>query len=204
VIELTTSLLRGLRGQMAWRYRYDGQLGLQVEFGRPRLEELPILRPTSRSFRRLGIVRRRPRVCAVGTWYLFGVHGSWRLLYRDRPIARPSSSVRVIHETRLDGLKVLAVHVDDRTGRTAFRFEEGFVLDLRRDAQSPADEIWIMRKPSGYYLSVYGNGRYDHGPGAGNDRRRGVKGRPLRTLRRGVNAKNPSSSRSRGPSRAAL
>ncbi len=65
------------------------------------------------------------------------------------------------------------------TGATAFSFDLGSVVEVRRFERTSTDELWILNKPNGYFLSVRGDGTYDHVPGSGLDNRPGVKRRPL-------------------------
>ena len=47
--------------------------------------------------------------------------------------------------------------------------------DVRRFERDSEDELWLLYKPSGYVLSVRGDGQYSHRPGSGSDKRRGVE-----------------------------
>ena len=62
------------------------------------------------------------------------------------------------------GTRVVAV--EPETGATRFVFDLGCVLHCRRFERDTDAELWMLYKPSGYVLSVHGNGTFSHQRGS--------------------------------------
>ena len=80
---------------------------------------------------------------------------------------------------QLNGQKLMEVQVNPETGATRFVFDLGSILEAYRLDPEDDDELWWLYEPSGYVLSVRGDGTYDHEPGSGTDERPAVVRRPL-------------------------
>jgi len=76
----------------------------------------------------------------------------------------------------IKGHKLMAVSIDPRSGRTVFSFDLGATLEVRRMKAADRECLWELREPTGYVLSIRGDGTYDNGPASGTDRRPGVRG----------------------------
>ena len=88
----------------------------------------------------------------------------WRLTSEGVALATGSSSFKRIERAmaQLEGQKLVGVEVDSGTGATRFAFDLGCVLNCRRFESSSDAELWMLYKPSGYVLSVHGNGTFSH------------------------------------------
>ena len=62
----------------------------------------------------------------------------------------------------LGGQELVSVVVEPKTGATRFAFDLGCVLNCRRFERDTDAELWMLYKPSGYVLSVHGNGNFSH------------------------------------------
>ena len=56
----------------------------------------------------------------------------------------------------------MSIVVEPETGATHFAFDLGCVLHCRRVERDTDAELWMLYKPSGYVLSVHGNGTFSH------------------------------------------
>ncbi len=63
---------------------------------------------------------------------------------------------------RLDGQKLTSVEILPLTGATKFVFDLGCTLECRRFSKDSNKELWTLYKPSGYVLSVFGDGTFCH------------------------------------------
>jgi len=72
---------------------------------------------------------------------------------------------------QLAGQELVSVAVEPETGATRFVFDLGCVLHCRRFKRDTDDELWMLYKPSGYVLSVHGNGTFSHQRGTEVEKR---------------------------------
>jgi hypothetical protein len=154
---------RPLYGQPCWGLRYSRNLNLSMNFGKPSLH----IREPRNTESKLEAVRRwaaRRQVTVRGEWWLWIYCCYWRLTDGELPLATGSSSFRQIERAtaQLEGQKLVRVEVEPRTSATCFAFDLGCLLRCRRFERDTDDELWILYKPSGYVLSVQGNGMFYH------------------------------------------
>jgi len=170
-------------GQLCWGVTYYRMTNLSMNFGTPRLEV--VREPQERKsrdplIRRIG---RRRHVSVTGRWSLWVYLSYWKICYKGHEATSGSSLRKIGGATGdIEGQRLVNVEVDRETGATRFSFDLGGTLAVRRRERDCDDELWILRKPSGYFLSVRANGNYDHVPGCG--KRRGVRGRQLPVMRK--------------------
>jgi hypothetical protein len=134
-----------------------------MNFGKPSLH---VRKPfttdsTSEAVRRIA---SRRRVTVRGEWWLWIYCCYWRLTTGDLELATGSASFRRIERAtaQLEGQELLSVAVEPETGATRFAFDLGCVLHCRRFERDTDAELWMLYKPSGYVLSVHGNGTFSH------------------------------------------
>lgn len=155
-----------LYGQPCWGLRFGRHVNLSMNFGKPSLQIREPYQTASKS----DAVRRmaaRRLVTVRGEWWLWVFCCYWRLTVDGLPLATGSSSFRRIERAlaQLEGQQLLAVDVQPKTGATRFAFDLGCVLHCRRFERDTDDDLWTLYKPSGYVLSVHGNGTFSHHPG---------------------------------------
>src|SRR5204863_2501199 len=100
-------------------------------------------------------------------WWLWVFCSYWRLNSAGMDSVTGSCSIKKIQKViaQLSGQKVIAVTINPETGATRFAFDLGCLLDCRRFEPDDAD-LWTLYKPSGYTLSVHGDGTVSHQPGS--------------------------------------
>jgi hypothetical protein len=144
---------------------------LWINFGKPslRIREPYETKSKSEFIRRWA---RQRMVSLVGQWQLNLFCCYWSLSISGDLLASSSSSGRRVQKAivHLQGQRLVSVRINPKTGATRFDFDLGSVLDCRRFEKDSQDELWILYKPSGYVLSVQGNGTYCHGPGSQSPR----------------------------------
>ena len=154
---------RQLYGQPCWGFRYDGNLNLSMSFGRPSLHvrEPYTTKSKSEAIRRLAS-RRNIRV--RGEWWLWIFCSYWRITSGGRILATGSDSRRAIDRAilALEGQKLTSANVNPNTGATCFIFDLGGVLECRRFEKDSDSELWMLYKPTGYVLTINGNGTFSH------------------------------------------
>lgn len=161
--DVIDSSFRSLCGRPCWGVRYDRQLNLSLNFGKPSLD----VREPYDSASPSDLIRQRASqrdITVRGQWWLWIYCCFWRLTSGDLDLATGSSSLRRIERAtqQLDGQKLVSVAVLPSTGATRFEFDLGCVLHCRRFEQNSADELWTLYKPRGYVLSICGNGTFSH------------------------------------------
>lgn len=157
-----------LEGHPCWGLNHDPQVNLSLNFGKPSLD---IREPFQTNFksefaRRVAAGRR---VTVRGEWWLWLLGCHWSLCSQNQRLATGTSSAKSIDRAirDLDGQKLISVEVHSRTAATRFLFDLGGVLKCRRFDQDSAIDLWSLYKPTGYVLSVYGNGTFTHQRGTG-------------------------------------
>ena len=175
--------LERARGQYCWGVEYDRYFNLSMYIGNPRLDVREPFESTSpnKASRRFAAHRDvRPR----GEWRLWLRVARWSIREGGQTLATISSSLRQKRGAMsdLEGQKLVDLRVDVRTGASCFTFDLGGVLDVRRFNRGDDDHLWDLWKPSGYVLSVRGDGTYDHEPASELDRRPRLERRPLTDL----------------------
>lgn len=152
-----------LYGRPCWGLRYDRMLNLSLNFGKPslRIREPFNTDSTSEAVRQLA---SRRRVTVRGEWWLWLYCCYWRLTTGELELATGSSSLRRLERAtaQLEGQDLVSVAVEPQTGATRFAFDLGCVLHCRRFERDADAELWLLYKPSGYVLSVHGNGTFSH------------------------------------------
>jgi hypothetical protein len=164
--------LQPLYGQPCWGLCYHQNLNLTMNFGKPslRVREPYITDSQSEIVRRMAA---RRRVTVRGEWWLWIYLCYWRLTSDNLEMGTGSSSLRRIKRatSQLAGQALVSVDVEPETGATRFVFDLGCVLHCRRFERDADDELWTLYKPSGYVLSVHGNGTFSHQRGTEIEKR---------------------------------
>jgi hypothetical protein len=160
-----------LYGQPCWGLRCPRYTNLQMNFGKPSLCIREPFETTSNSQAVRDIAARR-LVTVRGQWLLWIWCSYWKLTSDDLELATGSCSFRRIERAmfKLEGQKLDSIEVDPRTGATRFAFDLGCVLHCRRFERDTDAELWLLYKPSGYVLSVHGNGTFSHQRGTEVDK----------------------------------
>ena len=152
-----------LIGLPCWNVHYDGNTGLWLQFGAPRLH-IREPRPGVGSTDRVREHFSYRLVTLRGEWTFAVTCGRWALELRSERAATDRSADRRMATAiaRLDGQRFTAVEIDSGTGRTVLRFDLGAVL---RIAGSDCDDgdLWTLYKPRGRALSVRSTGEYADG-----------------------------------------
>lgn len=158
---------QSLYGKPCWGVRHDRQLNLSMNFGTPSLDIREPYVTKSESEAAKSMASRR-NVTVRGEWWLWIYCSYWSLTSDDGRLATSSSSARQIERAiqQLDGQKLVSAVVNPETGATQFVFDLGCVLDCRRFERNSDKELWMLYKPSGYVLSVHGNGAVSHERGS--------------------------------------
>jgi hypothetical protein len=154
---------RELYGQPCWGIDYSKFLNLWINFGEPRLyvrEPYQTKRKTKVALDMASRRVARPR----GEWRLWIYCSNWRLSKNGDSLAFSSSSYKRIQLAinKLNGERLVSVQINPKTGLTRFSFDLGCFLECRRFEKETDDALWVLYKPSGYTLSVHGNGTYCH------------------------------------------
>src|SRR5262245_4374853 len=161
-----------LFGKPCWGLRYDGNLNLSMNFGKPSLHVREPFNTgsTSEAVRRMA---SRRQVTVRGEWWLWMYCCYWRLTSGDLELATGSSSFRrIVRATeQLSGQELVSLAIDPQTGATRFVFDLGCALHCRRFRRDSDDGLWKLYKPSGYVLSVHGNGTFSHQRGTEVEKR---------------------------------
>lgn len=157
---LIDSQLQPLFGLPCWGLHHAPQLNLSLNFGPPSLEirEPRVAAEGSSEAIRQHLARRQ--VTVHGKWWLWLRLCYWRLDLHGERLATGSSSNRRIELAlfELSGQKLVSVRVDSETGATSFEFDLGCRLNCRRFSKDAADELWVLYRPQGDVVSVYGDG----------------------------------------------
>ena len=161
--EKIDSWFQPLCGQPCWGLRFDVNLNLSMNFGRPSLHIREPFRADSKSETVQRIASRRC-VTVRGEYWLWIYCCYWRLTAGELQLATGSSSFRRIERAtaQLSGQKLASVAVEPETGATRFVFDLGCALHCRRFERDTDAELWMLYKPNGYVLSVHGNGNLSH------------------------------------------
>jgi hypothetical protein len=152
-----------LYGRPCWGLRYDRTLNLSINFGQASLHVREPFRTDSTS-EALRLMASQRRVTVRGEWWLWIYLCYWRLTSNDLELATGSSSRRRIERAtaQLAGQQLVSVAIEPNTGASRFVFDLGCVLHCRRFKRDSDAELWMLYKPGGYVLSVYGNGTFSH------------------------------------------
>lgn len=141
-------ILASTLGMPCWQVRWDGNVGLDLNFGQPRLviREPRAQRP-GHPRENAGLARRGAHL--HGTRWLVCHPGHWRLAVgRDAPVRDTSSSRRLdLAVARLRGEMLVAVGVQPGAGVTRFHFDLGSSIEVRRRARAALaqrEELWSV------------------------------------------------------------
>lgn len=158
-----------IKGLPCWGVYFQRQLNLSMNFGEPSLKIREPFVATSDSERVKQMASLR-NVTVRGKWWLWIYCCHWRLDSGDSKLATGSSSNRSIERAimQLDGQKLVSVEIKPDSGATRFVFDLGCVLSCRRFDRVTDDKLWTLYKPSGYVLSVHGDGTFCHQRGSDN------------------------------------
>ena len=155
-----------LYGQPCWGIHFDPRLNLSLNFGKPSLR----IREPYRSKAKSEVIQRlaaRRSARLRGQWWLWMFCSYWRLSSHGTDSVTGSCSNSKIQRAlvQLSGQKLVSATIKPATGATRFAFDLGCLLECRRFAQDDAD-LWTLYKPSGYTLSVHGDGTMSHHRGS--------------------------------------
>jgi len=154
-------------GLPCWQVRWDNQVGLDMNFGVPKMEvEEP--KVSSAHSERVRALFARRRVFFRGTHWLVITPFTWSIQLADGLRASASSSAKrqdiVCH--RLAGEKLTAIQISPTSGRTQFYFDLGAKITVRGEHVSPFDEddLWSLHaRARGRFVAVHGGGGYRAG-----------------------------------------
>jgi hypothetical protein len=134
-----------------------------MNFGKPSIRVREPFNTNSKSKAVQRMAARRS-VTVRGEWWLWIYCCYWRLTSDSLELATGSSSSRRIDRAtaQLEGQELISVEVEPDTSATRFLFDLGCVLHCRRFERDTDSELWTLYKPSGYVLSVHGNGTFSH------------------------------------------
>ena len=160
---LISRYFQPLIGRPCWNVHYHEQLNLSLNFGTPTLE---IREPyaTDSTNARVRARAARRNVTVRGEWWLWIYLADWRLTNeRHRPV-HSAASVNKIEEAilELDGQALIGLEVDPKCGTTLFEFDLGSRLECTPHQDETRSELWMLYRPTGYVLSVYGDGTCTH------------------------------------------
>jgi hypothetical protein len=169
--------LRPMLGEICWDVRYPNwPFSLDMNLGKPGMEVRQPKRKLTVKEAMQWVkggkydphldARRWARL--VGQWWLSIDIAYVRFAYEGVTLASTSSTDRrkTIAGRYLAGQKVKLVEIDAATGFTRFCFDLGVVVDVRRRAAGSHEELWTLRLPDGYFLSIHGDGTYAHDVGS--------------------------------------
>lgn len=165
--------------QPCWDVNYSLWPSLSFNFGKPKLKFETCKNDPVRD-RRL-----RTLTGIWAEWHFWALHAYWKLTVismdgKSKLTAANSSTTKQKYDAcrLLTGQRLSAVEIDNEAARTTLRFDLGAGLIIRRPT-SKTKELWSLAEPNGYYLSINGDGTYDHKPGSGIDGRPSVQNRPI-------------------------
>ena len=159
-------IIRGALGLPCWQVRWDGQVGLDMNFGEPHMVVRQPRKSDSSSARVRALFARRA-VFLRGTHALVAYPGCWRLRTSDGAVVRESHSVKRLNSAvgRLSGEIPVGLAIDPFTGRSEFFFDLGGRVSVRWPPGVAIDddaELWSMHSRS-RYVAVFAGGRYATG-----------------------------------------
>ena len=155
-------LIASTMGMPCWQVRWDGNVGLDLNFGPPRLIIREPRAVRTKSARVRAVFTRRS-ASLNGSHWLVCQPGVWRLTLRDGTVVRNSSSVRRLNQAvaKLRGEMLVGVAVHALTGRTFFAFDLGGLIEVRRRSRAelaPDEELWSLSSRTRWAI-VDGAGR---------------------------------------------
>jgi len=169
ILELDCSL-RDLPGTLCWGVHFTRLTNLSMQFGEPSLrvvhEPVANIRVPrkARNVPAEEVQRRanRRQVFVGGRWSLWVYHANWRIIRSGASLASKSSAMRKMGPALLDlqGQRLVGVTVNPRSGATQFEFDLDTVLEVRRQAHSSTDELWLLYGSDGYLRSLRGDGSF--------------------------------------------
>ena len=175
--------LRPMYGTVCWDVTYHPMLNLSFQLGQPGLKidgETEFKGPED-----LGPCElRKRRIRIEGQWFVWIYHAYWTIRAKGRTVASTSAPDRLKRMAArfLEGQRLTEIQIKPGTGQTAFAFDLGASLTVRRIRRSSKDELWSVNKPNGYVLCIRGDGTFDHEPSSGTDGRPRIVRRPLPML----------------------
>jgi len=180
ISSIVARAIRTACGHICWQVEWHPTLNLSFQLGPPKMEiggescSAELKGPKGGSLR-----KRRVSVC--GRWFIWVYHAYWAIQAIDTVVASTSSPdwLKDVGARFLTGQRLLSIEVCPRTGRTVFAFDLDASLVVRRITRDSEDELWCLHEPTGYVLSVRGDGTFDHEPGSGPDGRPRIVRRPL-------------------------
>ena len=166
---------------VCWQVRWDNQVGLDMNFGRPHLVIREPRRSSSRWPRVRALAARR-RAHLHGTHWLQIAPEAWEIVLDDGTRARRGAAARQsdVACARLTGERLVEVRIDVKTGVSEFRFDLGGVIRVRRPrgwGTEPDDQLWTLHGPGHQYVAVFAGGTYSYG----STRRADAVPRPMST-----------------------
>ncbi len=157
-------VLSSALGLPCWRVRWDSQVGLDMNFGPPRMETREPRRITGGSPRVRAQFARRA-IYLRGSHWLVVSPGTWRLVLADGLSVRDTSSAKRLDMAvaRLNGEMLDGVSVDGHTGASVFHFDLGAQIFVRgRLGRSDDTELWSLSSRA-RVVEIHAGGRYRSG-----------------------------------------
>lgn len=165
MIPAALRVLASVFGLPCWQVRWDGQVGLDMNFGAPRLS-IRQPRASSSGSTRVRAQMARRGVHLHGTHWLLVGPGTWRLELADGLAVRDSSSAKRLDMAvaRLNGEILEGIRMDGASGTTLFLFDLGSRLLVRGGSGAPhGSELWSLNDRS-HSVEVYMGGQYACAP----------------------------------------
>lgn len=154
-----------LIGMPSWEVKRGHGSFVTLEFGEPILE---IGEPSDTLVFLDGAPPRLPTRSAYvhGQWHLWIYCCDWQLTAKQIELAHSESDdIRMARALRiLNGQALVSVDVDHNDGSTVFKFDLGCKMATRPYDDEPHEQ-WMMKDPSGCWLSVRSDGRYSQTDG---------------------------------------
>jgi len=155
-------MLNSLYGKICLLYSLikgrKGVASLSLDFGKPSLSITGPYKPPNPSF-----LDNRRIVSIRGEWILDFYMAHWKIIYKDKVLARSTSSRRMIEEAldRLTGQKILDINIRDHDARGTFVFDLNCVLEVWYKKGLRNKPFLNISKKDDFLLNFKGNGKFD-------------------------------------------
>ena len=157
-------VLQSVFGLPTWQVRWHPQVGLDMQFGTPKLEVREPHVSNAKSPRVRAIFARRG-VHLRGTHSLCVAPRCWRLQLGNGLTVRDTSTIRQLDcaVARLRGEKLEGFRIDARIGATILYFDLGARITIRKPAGGIGDwELWSLSNSS-RVVGIDASGTYRYG-----------------------------------------
>lgn len=142
-----------------WNVIWERYTNLSMQFGAPSLH-IREPRQTSVESERVRELFSYRHISLRGEWFLWIELAYWRLLLADGTSVTPNSPQRQLSRALglLDGQKLTNCNINAANGKTAFLFDLGAELTVRRMERS-TDRLWSLYSPNEKVLIIRADGQ---------------------------------------------